>query len=188
MLILLPPSEGKAATPRRGTPVDPAALSFPELGPSRERALDVLTELCGRPDDEPARAALGLSRHQGAEVLRNAALRRAPALPAWKVYTGVLYDALGLASLDQAARRRAYRSVLVFSGLWGVVRLTDRIPPYRCPVGATLPDVGALAGFWRGPLTPVLDGITGSGLVLDLRSAGYTGMWRPAGDRAGRTV
>ncbi|WP_326599278.1 peroxide stress protein YaaA [Streptomyces sp. NBC_01803] len=186
MLVLLPPSEGKTGA-TRGAPLDPGALSLPALAPARERVLDELTALCGG-DPAKARQVLGLSEGLGGEVARNAALRTAPARPAGQLYTGVLYDALGPASLSAAARRRARESLLIFSGLWGAVRITDRIPAYRCSAGVRLPGLGPLAGFWKEPLAEALPAAAGAGPVLDLRSSAYAAMWRPAGDLARRTV
>jgi cytoplasmic iron level regulating protein YaaA (DUF328/UPF0246 family) len=180
VLILLPPSEGKAAAPRRGRPVDVARLSLAALTPVRDKVVDALSELCADTDPARPRAVLGLGPTQDDELRRNAALRTTPALPAADLYTGVLYDALGLATLDPAARRLANRSVLVFSGLWGVLRLADRVPPYRCPIGTTLPGVGGLTSFWRSQLG-ILDP---SGVVLDLRSGAYAAMWQPPVERS----
>ncbi|MFD7890124.1 YaaA family protein, partial [Streptomyces albidoflavus] len=103
-------------------------------------------------------------------------------------HTGVLYDALGLATLDEAAARRAERSLLVFSGLWGAVRPGDAIPSYRCSMGVKLPGLGALGAHWRTAMAEVLPGVAGSGLVLDLRSAAYAGAWKPKGEVAERTA
>jgi cytoplasmic iron level regulating protein YaaA (DUF328/UPF0246 family) len=100
----------------------------------------------------------------------------------------VLYDALDLASLDTAAKRRAGRSLLVFSGLWGAVRVTDRIPSYRCSMGVRLPGLGALGSHWRTPMAGVLAEAAGNGLVLDLRSSAYAAAWKPKGEVAGRTA
>ncbi|UCM87621.1 peroxide stress protein YaaA [Streptomyces marincola] len=186
MWVLLPPSEGKAEG-SAGAPVDLGALSLPGLTAARERMIEELTALCSG-DPEKAREVLGLGERLRGEVTRNAALRSAPAAPAGEIYTGVLYDALGLGSLSAAARRRARESVLVFSGLWGALRITDRIPGYRCPAGVRLPGTGTPAAFWRGPLAEVLPAEAGRGPVLDLRSSAYAGMWRPAGDLGRRTV
>jgi cytoplasmic iron level regulating protein YaaA (DUF328/UPF0246 family) len=100
----------------------------------------------------------------------------------------VLYDALDLASLEAAAKKRAARSLLVFSGLWGAVRVTDRIPSYRCSMGVKLPGLGALGAYWRAPMAEVLPEAAGDGLVLDLRSAAYAAAWKPKGEVAGRTA
>ncbi|WP_031086000.1 peroxide stress protein YaaA [Streptomyces sp. NRRL WC-3549] len=186
MLVLLPPSEGKAA-PGRGAPLKPESLSLPGLAEARAAVLDELVELCAG-DEEKAREVLGLSEGLRGEVAKNAELRTAAARPAGEIYTGVLYDALGLATLDAAAGRRARASLLVFSGLWGAVRVGDRIPSYRCSMGVKLPGLGALGAYWRGPMASVMPEAAGDGLVLDLRSAAYTAAWKPAGEVAERTA
>ncbi|AXK35938.1 peroxide stress protein YaaA [Streptomyces armeniacus] len=186
MLVLLPPSEGKA-TVRSRTRLDLGALSLPGLTDARAAVLGKLVALCSG-DAEKARETLGLSEGLRGEVTKNAGLPTAPVRPAGEIYTGVLYDALGLATLSPAAKRRATRSLLVFSGLWGAIGIKDPIPAYRCPAGVKLPGVGALGAHWRRPLAQVLPEAAGRGLVLDLRSSAYAGMWRPAGELAERTA
>ncbi|WP_428955027.1 peroxide stress protein YaaA [Streptomyces sp. cg35] len=186
MLVLLPPSEGKAAS-GRGTPLKPESLSLPGLAGARAAVLDELVELCAA-DEEKAREVLGLSEGLRGEIAKNTELRTAGARPAGEIYTGVLYDALDLTSLDAAAKKRAARSLLVFSGLWGAVRVTDRIPSYRCSMGVKLPGLGALGAYWRAPMAEVLPETAGSGMVLDLRSAAYATAWKPKGELAGRTA
>ncbi|MFJ6214834.1 peroxide stress protein YaaA [Streptomyces sp. NPDC092296] len=187
MLVLLPPSEGKAGS-GEGAPLDLAGLSLPALNPARTAVLDALVALCSAEDQAPAMAALGLSPGLRGEPARNAALRTAPALPADRLYTGVLYDALDPASLGAPARTLAQRSLLVVSGLWGALRPGDRIPPYRCSMGVKLPPLGPLGTYWRKALGEVLPGVAGSGLVLDLRSTAYAAAWRPTGEVAARTA
>lgn len=186
MLVLLPPSEGKAAS-GRGAPLKSEALSLPGLVSAREAVLTELVELCAA-DEDKASEVLGLSEGLRGEIAKNTQLRTAGTRPAGEIYTGVLYDALDLASLETAAKRRAARSLLVFSGLWGAVRVTDRIPSYRCSMGVRLPGLGALAGHWRAPLAEVLPEVAGDRLVLDLRSAAYAAAWKPTGGTAGRTA
>jgi cytoplasmic iron level regulating protein YaaA (DUF328/UPF0246 family) len=78
MLVLLPPSEGKAE-PEAGEPVDLGSLVFAEqLGERREQLLEAF---------DPG-------------------LREAPAAPAAEVYTGVLFQRLELSKLPARARRR----------------------------------------------------------------------------------
>lgn len=186
MLVLLPPSEGKA-TGGTGGAVEAGSLSLPELAAAREAVLTELVELCSG-DEQKAAEVLGLSPGLRGEIAKNAGLRTAPTRPAGEVYTGVLYDALGLATLDGKARRAAERSLLVFSGLWGAVRINDAIPSYRCSMGVKLPGLGALGAYWRGPMARALPAAAGDGLVLDLRSAAYAAAWKPKGELAERTA
>ncbi len=183
MLILLPPSEGKAE-PRRGKPLD---LSGGALADARRQVLDALVGLCRGPE-ESAMRILGLSPGQVEDVRRNARLPQLPTAPAERVYTGVLYDALGLSSLDASAHRRALARVAVVSSLYGLVRPGERIAPYRLGGGVTLPGLGGVAAHWRRHLDPAVRDAAGRGLVADLRSSTYTAFWRPDHDLARRVV
>ncbi|MET0415661.1 MAG: peroxide stress protein YaaA [Actinoplanes sp.] len=184
MLILLPPSEGKTPA-TSGDPVDPGALWLPALAGARKRVLTRLVALCRRTSNRSVAESLrtlGLSEGQRDEIARNAGLATAPAAPAAQIYSGVLYEALGAGSLPPDARAWLDRTVVVFSGLWGVVRLGDAIPAYRCSVGVTLPPpVGGLTAYWKKVLTPKLKL---EGPVLDLRSGAYAAMWTPAGQES----
>jgi cytoplasmic iron level regulating protein YaaA (DUF328/UPF0246 family) len=131
---------------------------------------------------------LGLTAGQHGELVRNAGLLDAPAAPAGEVYTGVLYEALDLPTLSPAARAMVDATTVVFSGLWGAVRLTDAIPAYRCGVGARLPVIGGLGPYWRAALGTAVDAAAGDGPVLDLRSGAYAAMWAPAPAVAARTA
>lgn len=176
MLILLPPSEGKTA-PRRGRPVDLAALHYPDLAGARDAVLTELIEVSARTD-----ATMVLKVSPGLEdvVRANCLLRDAPAAPAQAVYTGVLFDALSAATLDSSARRRMGRRVLIFSALFGVLRMSDRIPAYRLSGSVSLPRLGSLSAFWRAHLSDVIDA---KGLVVDCRSSAYGAMWAPPAER-----
>ncbi|MGL5866387.1 MAG: YaaA family protein [Dermatophilaceae bacterium] len=184
MLILLPPSESKALR-SRGRPADPGAWSFPALAPTRDRVTAALREVSAKPD---AVALLGVPPTLGEEVARNLRLDSLPAASAGQVYSGVLYDALGLATMDAAARRRANRWIVVASALHGALRLRDRIAPYRLAMDVSLPGIGPLAAAWRPGLADVLPDAAGGGVVVDCRSATYVTAWRPTGDLAERWV
>lgn len=164
MIVLLPPSEGKTP-PREGAPLDLDALAFPQLNPQRERLIRLLTGLQGK----RGLAALGLSERQAGELERNAELLTAPAAPAFEVYSGVLYERLGLAGVPR-------ERVLIASALWGFVSAEDPIPYYRVSIGAKLPRIPNLAAWWR----PHLRGaIPSEGLFVDMRSAAYAAAWKP---------
>ena len=182
MLILLPPSEGKAA-PRRGAPLDLARLSAPELTTAREQVLQALVRLC-RDDPDRAMQVLGLGPTQAEDVRRNAHLLTAPTTRADATYTGVLYEALDLATLDAAARRRASRWIAVTSSVFGLVRPGDRIPSYRLAGGVNLPGLGVVSAHWRAALGSAIPVEAGRGLVIDLRSSTYASFWRPEPDLA----
>jgi cytoplasmic iron level regulating protein YaaA (DUF328/UPF0246 family) len=182
VLILLPPSEGKAAPARRGRAVDIDALWRPELSGARRKIVDALTDASAGPD---AAAVLGLTEGTRSELDHNLRLVEQPARPAGEIYTGVLYDALGLNELGATARRRARATILVQSALWGPIRITDRIPPYRLSIGTSLPGVGPLAGFWRRECVD----LTAPGeLVIDCRSSGYAAAWHPRTDKLIKVV
>nr|WP_216653932.1 peroxide stress protein YaaA [Nocardioides sp. zg-DK7169] len=185
-MILLPPSEGKAA-PRRGTPLDLASLSLPVLAEPRARMLEALVQLCTG-DPEKAAEVLGIGSTQLALVGANATLAEAPTARADAVYTGVLYDALDVATLSPAAKRRLGSRVAIASALFGLVRPSDRIPAYRLSGGTTLPGVGPVAAVWREHLGPAVTEALGTGLLVDLRSSAYAAFWRPPVDLAPRVA
>ena len=184
MLILLPPSESKTGRPR-GRALDLERLTLTTLTTPRAAVLDAVAQASARPD---AAAVLGVSPTLREEIARNTRLTTAPSRPAADLYTGVLYDALDLASLDAASRRRANRRVLIISALFGSLHLTDRVPPYRLSMAVNLPGVGPLAGHWRRPLAGELPQVAGRGLVIDCRSSTYAAAWVPQGDLARRWV
>ncbi|MFI0407925.1 YaaA family protein [Actinomadura sp. 3N508] len=176
MHILLPPSE-KKATDGDGPPLDLGSLSFPGLNPARERVLKALIRASGRKN---AAKVLALPPGQADEALaRNLALREAPTLPAARLYTGVLYDHLNLAELDATA---AAEQIIVFSGLWGALRLTDQVPPYRLAMAVSLPPAGRLGTLWRPPMRKALR--LDDDLIVDMRSGPYASVWKAPPERA----
>jgi cytoplasmic iron level regulating protein YaaA (DUF328/UPF0246 family) len=187
VLILLPPSEGKAA-PSRGRPLDLGSLSFPVLHDARAEVLEALVALCTTAEPAKAAAVLGLGPTQTAEVVRNQRLADAPAARADRVYAGVLYEALDLGSLDTAAKRRATGRLAIASGLFGLLRPSDHVPAYRLAGQVSLPGLGPVAGHWARHLAPAVAEAARDALVVDLRSSAYTPFWRPAKGAAERVV
>ncbi|SEI93747.1 YaaA family protein [Demequina mangrovi] len=176
MLILLPPSEGKTAPPS-GDPVDLAALSHPALADARRVVGDALAHASGR-DDAMDVLGVGASLHQ--EVERNRTVWENASAPASQIYTGVLYDAAGMAAWDAATLDKAAGSVRIVSALWGAVSPADVIPAYRLSMGTGLGDLGKLATYWKRHLPAELDALADGGLVIDCRSAAYVAAYRPS--------
>jgi cytoplasmic iron level regulating protein YaaA (DUF328/UPF0246 family) len=181
-LVLLPPSEGKTGR-SRGRAVDQSTLSFPALNPVREQVLETLAKVSSTPD---AHEILGVGASLQPEVDRNTRWRTEPAVPVSELYSGVLYDALGYATLSPGSKRRAGNRLLVVSAAWGALRMADRVPPYRLSMGTTLPGLGPLASVWRDPLAAVLADT--DGVIVDCRSSTYVAAWRPTGDQAAKWV
>jgi hypothetical protein len=180
VLVLLPPSEGKAA-PEAGPAVDLASLSAPELTEHRKAVLDALASASARPD---ALDVLHVGASLAPEVERNARLLISPTAAAAHVYAGVLYAAADLggaldASASDAGLAARLDDVRVVSALWGAVVPTDAIPAYRLSMGVDLPGVGSLARSWREPLAKALDARASGDVVVDCRSAPYAAAWKP---------
>ena len=175
MLILLPPSEGK--TPAgSGSAVHWPSLSFPELNSCRAKVLEALGTVSAHED---ALALLGVGASLEEDVRRNTRLHAEPAAPAHRIYSGVLYDALGYKTLTAGQRRKANESVVVVSALWGAIRFGDSVPAYRLSMGTSLPDVGRLAPFWKPQLTDALAAAVEGHLLVDCRSSTYAAAWAP---------
>jgi cytoplasmic iron level regulating protein YaaA (DUF328/UPF0246 family) len=163
--------------------VDLETLSFPELNPVRENVLDSLAKVSASAD---AFGVLGVGASLKNEVERNTRWRTEPAVPVSELYSGVLYDALGYATLPAGTKRRAGARLVVVSAAWGALRMGDRVPPYRLSMGTALPGLGTLASVWREPLAAVLD--DAAGVIVDCRSSTYAAAWRPSGEQARRWV
>ena len=89
-------------------------------------------------------------------------------MPAIERYTGVLFEALEHHSMSAVARKRASSSLLVVSGLWGLVAPDDPIPEYRLKMGTALPKLGKLATWWKDHLTQAIDVLGKGRIVWDL--------------------
>jgi uncharacterized protein len=161
--LLLPPSEGKAIG-GDGPTWAPGLGRFPELEARRTALVRRLARVRGGNEK-----LLGVhGKHLTAARLANASLTTAPSLPAWQRYTGVVWDGLDLASLPAHVRRRAMASVVVVSGLVGLVGLDDPLPEYRLKIGASLAPYGKLSTWWRPVLAEPLSTWAAHRFVVDL--------------------
>lgn len=172
MLILLPPSETKRSGGDGGA-LDLRRLALPSLTPQREATLTALEALSR--DAATAARILRLGARQLGEIAVNAGIRTSPTLPAIDRYTGVLYDALGAASLDSRARSWIGRHVMIHSAALGPVGALDPIPAYRLAAGVSLPGIPPLRRLWADAVGAALTQAAPR-LVLDLRSESYVAL------------
>jgi len=179
MLILLPPSETKRSG-GEGTPLSTTwNLSFPELDETRRSLVQSLCELAADPVEMISALKLGPQQHD--EVHVNAGILDAPTMPAIERFTGVLFDAIDVGTLDKPGRDFLASRILIQSALFGLVRASDFIPAYRLSFDSRLPSLPPLKKVWASLGAPIL--ATHEGLILDLRSEGYAAL-SPLPDRA----
>jgi uncharacterized protein len=166
-IVLLPPSEGKSLGGRRGNSPDRFA---PVLGSPRSTVLEALASVMAQAS-EPEMSKL--LRVRGELLVRALdATKRlidgaAPLLPAWKRYSGVVWDALDPSTLAPTVRAR----ILIPSALYGVTSAQDYIADYRLGMQSNLPGVGNLARFWRPTLTDLIRPSRRGTTVVDLLTA-----------------
>src|SRR6478672_7700558 len=179
MLIVVPPSDAKRPSPDHGRPVALDELSFPELTPLRDRIVGALIETSAGADafdrlfERPTMAGL---------IERNTRLLELPTRPAADVYVGELHDGLDVMALSAAGMERAGRRLIITSALWGALRPTDRIPPYRMRVWSRLVGLDRVEPLWRAVLPDLFAELAGrDGLVLDLRTPAFQSLGLPTG-------
>ncbi|HUY07445.1 MAG TPA: peroxide stress protein YaaA [Acidimicrobiales bacterium] len=163
-LILLPPSEGKATGGSRIVGRDRFASSLEEPRHQVREALRValetmtperLSHLFGARGERCGRAISAATKIIDGE---------AKVMPAWRRYTGVVWEHLDPSTIPGAARSR----ILVPSGLYGVTRSDDEIVDYRLTMLVSLPNIGNLGRFWAGPVSSVLHDLRGRPTVISL--------------------
>lgn len=175
LAILLPPSEGKAEggrTPRWkvGSGTFGTALRRP-----RADVVAALTTAKGGDAKLLGVNGKHLARAQDA----NRSLDGALTLPACARYTGVVWEHLSPDTLSAAARRRAVDSLVVISGLLGLVGFDDPVPDYRVKMGASLAPMGKLSTWWREPLSTTLNDWGAGRVVIDLLPNEHRAAWTP---------
>ena len=99
--------------------------------------------------------------------------KAAVAGPAISVYTGVLYSALGWATLSTAAQTRGENSIAIISAKYGVLKPLDEIAPYKEKINT---------GAMRESVSTTLAALS-SELIIDCRSSTYKGVWTPPHDK-----
>lgn len=83
-------------------------------------------------------------------------------------YTGYMFKAMDKPTLSEEALSYIERHLLIVSGLYGLVRMSDEIGHYRLPMGVKVGDT-ALTDYWKETITDHLK----DEFVVDLLSQEY---------------
>ncbi len=197
MRILLPPSAGKTTKESTNHLQLEKLWQAEHLTQTRRQLINDVQNTALLAD---AAQIFKLGPKNAHEISQNLEIYDAPALAAWQLYDGVLYEAAKFAQIfsygacaqdgqgqggqsqadqSQGLQRQLEELTLVFSALFGPVRLTDLITPHRLSGSVKLPGQGSVASIWSKALKELLTQQLSGHVVVDLRSAEYGAMYRP---------
>lgn len=207
MRILLPPSAGKTTKESTNHLQLEKLWQAEHLTQTRRQLINDVQNTALLAD---AAQIFKLGPKNAHEISQNLEVYDAPALAAWQLYDGVLYEAAKFAQIfssgepsqgsqgqvgnhrgdqrqgsqgqgnqPQGLQRQLEELTLVFSALFGPVRLTDLITPHRLSGSVKLPGQGSVASIWSKALKELLTQQLSGHVVVDLRSAEYGAMYRP---------
>jgi cytoplasmic iron level regulating protein YaaA (DUF328/UPF0246 family) len=148
VIVLLPPSEGKAEGGRGSWSYGSGA--FGELGGRRQQVAEAV--VLRLQDRKKLFGSDGPLADRAADAAMAIVAGTAKALPAWKRFTGVVWEHLDPATLPPAARRR----IVVPNAQLGLVRGDDPVPDFRLKLSVSVGDLGRLDSWWRKELTEAL--------------------------------
>ena len=202
MRILLPPSAGKTTKESTNHLQLEKLWQEEHLTQTRRQLIDDVQNTALLAD---AAQIFKLGPKNAHEISQNLEVYDAPALAAWQLYDGVLYEAAKFAQIfssgepsqgsqgqvgnhrgdqrqgsqGQGGQGQLEELTLVFSALFGPVRLTDLITPHRLSGSVKLPGQGSVASIWSKALKELLTQQLSGHVVVDLRSSEYGAMYRP---------
>ena len=207
MRILLPPSAGKTTKESTNHLQLEKLWQEEHLTQTRRQLIDDVQNTALLAD---AAQIFKLGPKNAHEISQNLEVYDAPALAAWQLYDGVLYEAAKFAQIfssgepsqgsqgqvgnhrgdqrqgsqgqgnqPQGGQRQLEELTLVFSALFGPVRLTDLITPHRLSGSVKLPGQGSVASIWSKALKELLTQQLSGHVVVDLRSSEYGATYRP---------
>jgi hypothetical protein len=190
-VLLIPPSEGKAAPPASGPILEKARSriktnAFPSLDPLRDHVMDGLAGVLQR--NVRLDLFFEVTNDALAEAIRlNSAIATAPTAPARDIYSGVMYDAVAFSTLKAAEKKLFDQKALIISGLYGLLRPTDHIAPYKLKIGADLGGVvGKLTQYWRRPVSELLRREVRGKVVWDFLPEAHRRVWDSTGETVAR--
>lgn len=179
-LILLPPSEGKLSG---GTgPAWTSGTMRIDLDLQRIRVAKALRSAMRSNATERGRLLGVKGDALASATVSNKSVFESPTTQAIERYTGVLYGALDVSTLGNAERTLLDDSVVIFSGLWGLVTPSDPIPDYKLKMGARLGSLGRLSTWWRESITNEIKALADRRTVWNLLPKEHAGALSPSLD------
>ena len=146
MLILIPPSEGKAK-------VKSSNVTFAETNFKFEREVNQIVRLLSLLNEEDLRSIYGTSQEKSEIFHRqNQDIFKSHCAKAIERYTGVVYEYIDFKSLDKNAQNYMEKHVRIFSGLFGLLTPNTLIPNYKLKM-----NVLSLQYHWTPILTKELE-------------------------------
>ncbi|MBN8588289.1 MAG: YaaA family protein [Rhodothermia bacterium] len=180
--LLIPPAEGKASggTLPNGLP-HPFDGGFSMLHQPRQV---LYNQLCAN-----LKRASGLDKLFGVKgkalldaVLANEEVQTGRLLPVLDRYApGVMYRALDFAQVLPNVQLVLLENTIVFSGLFGLLRLDDLIPLYKLKMEAVLWEFGRVSAYWKPILSPILNREVAHKTVWDLLPTAHQAAWEDGG-------
>tara|TARA_Y100000590_G_scaffold389627_1_gene464779 strand:+ start:2972 stop:3667 length:696 start_codon:yes stop_codon:yes gene_type:complete len=146
MLILIPPSEGKAK-------VKSTDVTFGETNFKYEEEVKQVVMLLGLINEEGLKSIYGTSQEKSEIFHRqNQDIFKSRCAKAIERYTGVVYEHIDWNTLDKSAQSYMSKHVRIFSGLFGLLTPTTLIPNYKLKM-----NVLSLQYHWSPILTEALE-------------------------------
>jgi cytoplasmic iron level regulating protein YaaA (DUF328/UPF0246 family) len=169
--ILFSPSEGKH-TGGDAAPISCDSFIFPDLYPKRAHVLTLYNDYIHSCDDASLKKLIGVKKEEELARVRAIDIFKDPTLKAIERYSGVAYEYLDYASLQQEERHFLDENLLIFSNLFGPILARDQIPWYKLKQGEKPGDF-AIEKFYAEHFTPALDDYLHEAFVIDLRAGFY---------------
>ncbi len=186
-VLLLPPSESKSIPPGNGMSFENAFKSkrtnaFKQLQPLREIVFEALDGVLQRTGGwEEVFEVRGEALDEAIRL--NRVFRESTTMPARDLYKGIMYQAIDYKKLKKKEKTLFDKQTLIMSGMFGLLRPTDRIPPYKLKMSANLGGVvGKLANYWRQPVSEILRQELKGKVVWDFLPDQHRRVWDNSGE------
>jgi cytoplasmic iron level regulating protein YaaA (DUF328/UPF0246 family) len=178
MKILLAPSETKRSGGENS--FDPSTLLFKELSADRLKLLHAYTNVLQRGDMQVLSKMFGLKKET--DILAHKKdIIHSLTMKAIQRYTGVAFDYLDYASLDEEAQRYIDENVILFSNLFGPIRADDLIPEYKLKQGEAVGEI-KVEKFYQEHSAQLVESYLAEEEILDLRAGFYDKFYKPQKD------